>query len=44
MAGAKTLADGRITLWALTAKPVNMSAPKLTEITAGKKISCHIMK
>ena len=44
MAGAKTLADGRITLWALTTKPVNMSAPKLTEIKAGKKISCRIMK
>jgi hypothetical protein len=44
MPGAKTLADGRITLWALTAKPVNMAAPKLTEIKAGKKISCHILK
>lgn len=44
MPGAKTLADGRITLWALTAKPANMAAPKLSEITAGKKISCRIMK
>lgn len=44
MPGAKTLADGRITLWALTAKPTNMAAPKLSEVTAGKKISCRIMK
>lgn len=44
MPGAKTLADGRITLWALTSKPANMAAPKLAEVTAGKKISCRIMK
>lgn len=44
MAGAKTLADGRITLWALTVKPKNMAVPTITEIKAGKKISCHIMK
>lgn len=44
MAGAKTLADGRITLWALTAKPKNMAVPTITEINAGKKISCHILK
>lgn len=44
MAGAKTLADGRITLWALTAKPQNISTPSIGEIKAGKKISCHIMK
>ena len=44
MTGAKTLADGRITLWAMTAKPTNMAAPKLSEVTTGKKISCRIMK
>lgn len=44
MAGAKTLADGRITLWALTTKPKNMTAPTIAEIKAGKKISCRIMK
>lgn len=44
MAGAKTLADGRIALWALTAKPKNLAKPTITEITAGKKISCHILK
>lgn len=44
MAGAKTLADGRITLWALTAKPADIAAPLVSEINAGKKISCHIMK
>ena len=44
MAGAKTLADGRITLWALTTKPKDMTKPTVAEINAGKKISCHIMK
>ena len=44
MAGAKTLADGRIALWALTAKPKNLAKPTVTEITAGKKISCRILK
>lgn len=44
MAGAKTLADGRITLWALTVKPKDMTKPTVVEIKAGKKISCHIMK
>lgn len=44
MAGAKTLADGRIALWALTAAPQNIATPTVTEINAGKKISCHIMK
>lgn len=44
MAGAKTLADGRITLWALTTKPVNMAAPTVAEIKGGKKVSCRIMK
>ena len=44
MAGAKTLADGRITLWALTTKPANMAAITAEEIKNGKKISCHIMK
>lgn len=44
MAGAKTLADGRITLWALTAKPKDMAKPTVPEINSGKKISCHIMK
>lgn len=44
MAGAKTLADGRIALWALTTKPTDMSMPAVAEINAGKKISCHIMK
>ena len=44
MAGAKTLADGRITLWALTTKPKDITKPSAAEINAGKKISCHIMK
>lgn len=44
MTGAKTLADGRIALWALTAKPQNIATPSVSEINAGKKISCHIMK
>lgn len=44
MAGAKTLADGRITLWALTVKPKDMTMPTPDEIKAGKKISCRIMK
>ena len=44
MAGAKSLADGRITLWALTTKPKDMTKPSVVEITACKKISCHIMK
>lgn len=44
MAGAKTLADGRIALWALTAKPKNLAKPTVTEIQAGKKISCRILK
>lgn len=44
MAGAKTLADGRIALWALTTKPKDMSKPTAVEIEAGKKISCRIMK
>lgn len=44
MAGAKTLADGRIALWALTAKPQNIATPTVAEINAGKKISCRIMK
>jgi hypothetical protein len=44
MAGAKTLADGRIALWALTTKPANMAAITAEEIKNGKKISCHIMK
>lgn len=44
MAGAKTLADGRIALWALTTKPKDIAKPTVAEINAGKKISCHIMK
>jgi hypothetical protein len=44
MTGAKTLADGRIALWALTAKPQNIATPSVSEINDGKKISCHIMK
>lgn len=44
MAGAKTLADGRIALWALTTKPKDMAKPDVSEISAGKKISCRIMK
>nr|DAY08051.1 MAG TPA: major tail protein [Caudoviricetes sp.] len=44
MPGAKTLADGRIALWALTTKPSNMATPSVQEIGAGNKISCHIMK
>ena len=44
MPGVKTLADGRIALVALTTKPVDMSAPTLTEITAGKHLECQIMK
>ena len=44
MAGAKTLADGRIALWALTTKPKDIAKPTVSEINAGKKISCRIMK
>lgn len=44
MTGAKTLADGRIALWALTAKPKDMTKIATDEIQGGKKISCHIMK
>lgn len=44
MPGAKTLADGRIALWALTTKPKDIATPTVTEINAGKKISCRIMK
>lgn len=44
MPGAKTLADGRITLWALTTKPKDITKPTIAEINAGKKISCRIMK
>ena len=44
MAGAKTLADGRIALWALTTKPKDITKPTINEINAGKKISCRIMK
>lgn len=44
MAGAKTLADGRIALWALTTKPKDITKPTIIEINAGKKISCRIMK
>ena len=44
MAGAKTLADGRIALWALTAKPQNIATPSIDGIKAGKKVSCYIMK
>ncbi len=44
MAGAKTLADGRIALWALTTKPSNIATPAVSEIKAGKKISCRILK
>lgn len=44
MAGAKTLADGRITLWALTTKPKDITKPAAEEIKNGKKISCRIMK
>lgn len=40
----KTIADQKITLWALTEKPADMSAVTVTEIEAGKKISCNIMK
>lgn len=44
MPGAKTLADGRIALWALTTAPQDITAPTVAEINAGKKISCRIMK
>lgn len=44
MAGAKTLADCRIALWALTTKPKDMAKISAEEIASGKKISCHIMK
>lgn len=40
----KTLADGRIKLVLLSAKPANMKAPTLTELAAGKDISCRITK
>lgn len=40
----KTLADGRIKLTLLAAKPADMKAPTLTELAAGKDISCRITK
>lgn len=40
----KTLADGRIKLVLLSAKPANMKAPTLAELAAGKDISCRITK
>lgn len=40
----KMIADGRIALWALTEKPADLKAVTVAEITAGKKISCQILK
>lgn len=44
MAGIKTLADGRITLLALTKAPAKFNAPTVQELTAGKVISCQLSK
>ena len=40
----KTLADGRILLTALTTPPADINAITVTELAAGKKVSCRIMK
>lgn len=40
----KTLADGHTLLMLLAAKPADMKAPTVAEITAGKDISCRITK
>lgn len=40
----KTLADGRIKLMLLAAKPADMKKPTVSEIKAGKDISCRITK
>lgn len=40
----KTLADGRIALWALTTKPADLNAVTVAELEAGEKISCRILK
>ena len=40
----KTLADGRILLTALLTPPADINAIKLSELNAGKKLSCRILK
>ena len=40
----KTLADGRILLTALTTPPADINKITITELNAGKKISCRILK
>lgn len=40
----RTLADGKIKLVVLAAKPKDMKAPTATELNAGKDISCRITK
>ena len=40
----RTLADGRLRLFAMTVKPVNPAAVKVTEVTAGKNIACAVLK
>lgn len=40
----KTIADGRIALWALTEKPKDLGALTTAELGEGKKISCAILK
>lgn len=44
MPGFKTIADGHILLTALTTKPADPRNPTVAELTAGQKISCHILK
>ena len=39
----KTIAEERIKLVALTTKPANVYAPKVTELAAGKDISCSVL-
>lgn len=44
MAGLKTLADGRVTLLALTTAPAKFNAPTVEELKKGKIVSCQVAK
>lgn len=39
----KTIAEERIKLVALTTKPANVYAPKVSELAAGKDLSCSVL-
>ena len=39
----KTIAEERIKVVALTTKPANIHAPKISELAAGKDLSCKIL-